>query len=625
MTSFLTKVPALKLLLLIMLGLAIGWITDIDSGFLPIVLIVIAVVFTALLLLRHFFLCYILTSIAIGIFLWPDISDSRPESPRKVIPEMPAIIEGEIVKIITKKNNYVKCLIEGWVDAKALPRINTARIMLSVYNIDESMIKTGLILAANATLRLPRPSQLPSDFNEVQYCTSLDVQWIARASGRSLSVLGYNSSFLSFVNGVSGSIKNMNAELYSPDVLGIVNALTTGDKSLLDYSHRKLFSYTGTAHVLAISGLHVGLIALVILALTGWIKVPWLNFAFFSIAIISFVLITNAQPSAMRAGAMIIAYRAATLLQRKIAPVNAISVVVIIFILISPEIILSVGFQMSVSAILGISLMFGPVRNHLRNIIDTDNMIVSYIINSISLSIAASIVISPIVAVYFNTFSIISPIANLIIIPLMSLSLAYSLFAVLTSTVSIWAASLFAASSELLINLSIDINHLIAAVPYAYIMGDSTVFISVLVSALLIIFVFASSLKQRLSWTAVVLAAVVILLQINSDSHNAVDRIILRDKIVAAFIPDDSGNMFVIISDRKPGLNPIRDFALEEYIVNLGGDVRVAVNGIAGISILDEIKKRRDIESVEINIDDFNRISRQLSPGLRLNQLIEYR
>ncbi len=641
MTSFLTKVPAFKLLLLIMAGLVIGWFIGINGDWDAMLLLGCAAVAAALslvlLLYRQYLFCYILISLITGIFLWSVISASRSGSPQKVIPEMPTIIEGEVVKIITQRDDYIKCIVDGWADAKPLPKVKSARILLSVYNSKHSnankisSIRIGSVIAANAILRLPHPSQLPGEFNEIQYCAYLDVQWIARTGSNSLSVIGFHSSYLSIVHDISQAIKKINAELYSPDILGIVDALTTGDKSLLDYSQRQLFSLTGTAHVLAISGLHVGLIALFVLVLTGLIMNPWIKFAIFTIAIIAFVLITNVQPSAMRAGAMIIVYRMTTLFQRKISPVNAISLVVIIFIIASPEIILSVGFQMSVAAILGISLMFAPISKQLKtiikmtNIVNTKNAVVRYIITSLSLSIAASIIISPIVAIYYHTFSIISPLANLIIIPLMSLSLAYSMLAIFASTFSMAVASIFATASQFLISSSIEINRLIVSIPYTYIIGDSTLFISIFVSLFLIAIFITSSLRQRVAWLAVVLSVLVILLTINRDNDSAISNIILRDKIVAAFIPDNKGNTFVIISDRKPGLYPIRDFALEDYIVNLDGGVRIAVNGIAGMSILDEIKKRRDVESFEINIEDLNKISRRISPGRSLNQLIEYR
>ena len=113
-----------------------------------------------------------------------------------------------------------------------------------------------------------------------------------------------------------------------------------------------------------------------------------------------------------RAGFMAVAYLLVYTVQRKGEPLNIFALVLFFILFFSPEMIYSAGFHMSAGAILGITLFYKPIRNFFKNLFKINNIVYDKVINSFSITFAVSLIVSPIVAYYFNVFSIISPYSS---------------------------------------------------------------------------------------------------------------------------------------------------------------------------------------------------------------------
>ncbi len=625
MTVF-TKYPAVRLLLLTLAGLLAGLFIELSFEILMIILISAVLVSIAGILSKRYSLIYYLCVPVIGLWLSFQVDNVNIKAPEKYIPDMKGIAQGKVIKIFTKRDNYYRCLLQGNVDTRPLPLIRNNRIILSIYSKGEESldIQPGSEIYAKGKFRLPRSPQLPEEFPEQQYASSLGVQWIASASMKDIAINSQPSGFHHWQNNIAGSVRERIDTLFPDSTAGIVKAITTGDKTDIPQEQKQNFSFAGTAHVLAVSGLHVGIIAAVFYFALAFVKNRWIKFVLFTLLITSFVIFTGMPPSAVRAGFMAAAYLLVYTVQRKGEPLNIFALVLFLIIIFSPEMIYSAGFHMSAGAILGITLFYKPIRNFFKKLFIINNILYDMIIGSISITFAVSLIVSPIVAYYFNVFSIISPISNLLVIPAMSLSLIYTLLSLFFSIFSPWLASIFALAADTFISAAIWVNSIAVEIPNAYITGKDSILYSVIFLIPLFYVFFSDNIRQTIFRAAAgISAAVLVFLFVDDNSTERNIRIYPRPQYVAAFIPLDDTTTFAYLADRKPAQYPFRDYHMEQHFINSQDSLIIGVTGNAGQNIYDYVSKERPTKCIEISHKIQEKIEKSLNLKYELPQIIE--
>lgn len=214
--------------------------------------------------------------------------------------------------------------------------------------------------------------------------------------------------------------ENYKALGLSGEVLGVSAALIFGDKSFLDEDTRQAYSTAGVMHVLAVSGLHVGIIYIIVLVLfrlRNKAHYSWKQ-ALSLIAILwIYALITGFSPSVQRAATMFTFLCLAKSLKRNGNPVNLLAGSALFLMLCSPTIVTEIGFQMSYIAVLGILLIF-PWINAL---VATKNKAFQALWQLAALSLAAQIATGMLSMIYFQQFPSYFLLANLIVVPLATL------------------------------------------------------------------------------------------------------------------------------------------------------------------------------------------------------------
>ena len=184
------------------------------------------------------------------------------------------------------------------------------------------------------------------------------------------------------------------------DEFAVIAALTLGDKSHLNSDLKHKFSATGAMHVLAVSGLHVGILYLVLTNFLSLFRKK--NHVLSGIAAIlflwTFAFITGLSTSVMRACTMLSFIIIAETLKRKTNIYNTLSLSAFILILINPLVIYEVGFQLSYAAVTSI-VFFQP---KIYNLLKTESKFIGYPLKLLSVSIAAQIGTFPISIFYFH-------------------------------------------------------------------------------------------------------------------------------------------------------------------------------------------------------------------------------
>ncbi|MDA9809615.1 ComEC family competence protein [Flavobacteriales bacterium] len=246
----------------------------------------------------------------------------------------------------------------------------------------------------------------------------------------------YKSSFP--LNRYSTIIRNRCLDIFKrsglqSNNLFIASALTFGYKNDLNTFVKNIFSRTGAMHVLAVSGLHVGIIFLIVNSIISLLKIPfrydWLGHFFILLIIWSYALITGLSPSILRATTMMSFFIIARVFNKHTSIYNVLFSSVFFLLFVNPFLIIDVGFQLSILAVFGI-LFFYP---KIYNLINVKHYILKKIWAISSVSLAAQLTTFPISIFYFHQFPNLFLLSNIFVIPLVFILLIVGLFTIVLS------------------------------------------------------------------------------------------------------------------------------------------------------------------------------------------------
>ena len=616
--------PSFRLLLIIFTGIIVGKLLLFNVLTTIIFLSLSIIISIFKLIKKEYSFTYFIGSILVGICISNMSNINEIHLPKKVIPEFKAYFIGTVTKIIRQDEYNIRCIVNGEFDANILPPINNSGVILTIHRIYKGFsICEGAKISSPIFIHTPKIKQIPTDFDEISYSDFNDAQWIGDINAKKVKIKDLNNESDWSSKRISNKLEILFRNIYSEKNWGLAYALITGDQSKIDFETKQNFQLTGTIHVIAVSGLHIGLISTIIYLLLSFIRIRWMKFIIFLILVILYIGFTGYQPSAIRAGLMSILIFFAYLVQRRISLLNILSFSVILIILFTPKIIHSVGFQLSVFSILGITVFFEPIMRFLNEIAKITDISRNYYKSSIGISLSASICVTPLIAYYFGFISFLSPIANLLVIPLMMLGMIFSIFSIPLAFININLAMIYAKAAECMFDISNSINSFIAKVPFGQLKSHDLLQISIILSLGLILIIFSKS-KRQFIFRLCSLVLVFGLISINNNylSKPGVE-IIARNNFVCLILPYKYNEMKILIIDRKPKIYPQTDYSLTKYILGKNENISLYVNGNSGIAISDEIKKYKNIKEYNISLDNINKINGLLNSKEKFVQIIK--
>lgn len=212
--------------------------------------------------------------------------------------------------------------------------------------------------------------------------------------------------------------------------LALLCAMTLGDKSMITSEVKQDYSISGGSHILALSGLHLGLLYAVLVftirhiasfvgrwrrqeSRNRWGQV-WVQAATL-LAIWAYSILVGLPASVVRAATMISVYAIVSILNRDKLSLNTLAIAAVVMLVVNPLSLWDAGFQMSFLAVLGI-VMFYPRRR------------LGWICGVVVVSLSAQIMVAPLILYYFGRFSCYFLLTNFVVIPCATL-LLYGAFA----------------------------------------------------------------------------------------------------------------------------------------------------------------------------------------------------
>ncbi len=211
---------------------------------------------------------------------------------------------------------------------------------------------------------------------------------------------------------------------FTNDVAGVLISLITGIKDNLSDSIYADFKNSGVAHIMAVSGLHLSILTIFLEFVLKKSRFhPVLRYIIICFSVLLMMALANFSASIKRAGIMMLVYLLGNIFSRKADALNSLGFAGCILLLVNPFCVFDVSFLLSFLCSFSILYVALPVNEYLikKHNLDTEAKLkgtLKVILQSVIISVSTMVFTSAVTAVYFETVCLISPITNLIIIPI---------------------------------------------------------------------------------------------------------------------------------------------------------------------------------------------------------------
>lgn len=317
------------------------------------------------------------------------------------------------------------CKPKGWLLSVSLPEYSQQALLYLHIDTTQATPAIGDILLVRT--RITRPHALfKGDFDYGNYLRLQHKVGIGYVQPQHWQVIGHSP--VRTLRASAASVQQRLAQRYADaglhgQPLAFVSAIIVGERDALDSELRRSFAAAGAAHILAVSGLHTGIIYLVLVSLLtcfGYYRPLYeqrTRRVVLSLVIILtmwvYAFVTGLSPSVMRAVIMLTIVQIGWMFRRQSISINTLAAAACICLWIEPLSLFNVSFQLSFAAVMGI-LLFVPYMN---TIWKPYNRSLRFLRDLMAVSVAATIGTLPVTLYYFGQVSRYFLLTNLVIIP----------------------------------------------------------------------------------------------------------------------------------------------------------------------------------------------------------------
>ncbi|MCL2755587.1 MAG: ComEC/Rec2 family competence protein [Firmicutes bacterium] len=303
----------------------------------------------------------------------------------------------------------------------------SGRVRINVRNLNEESIANisfGNIIRTEAVLSPINVSGFSVN-NRIRYSASIngvDIEFIRQSNDFRSIALRHSYNFLH--------------RFMSDGPANLIYSMMFGDRSTLDDEVQQDFRLNGLAHVLAVSGLHVGLIVAIVL---GFLKILRLDkkyqFLILIFVVCFYTYLADFRVSILRSGIMFLVLAGNRLLIRRPDFLSSICLAFVIILVLFPYSLFSLGFQLSFGCMFGIALFNRPITNGLKKFLNVPVPFEKFrnlVVSSISMYTTTAITTFPFIIATFGFYSAIGIFANLLLLPILILAFQLSAIALVT-------------------------------------------------------------------------------------------------------------------------------------------------------------------------------------------------
>lgn len=295
----------------------------------------------------------------------------------------------------------------------------SGKLLLYVPKTNLKKLKSGdEIWLKNSVYPIPKAFN-PYQFDYANYMKKQNVLHQVYASENQIKIIQTHKNFSFHIEQLRNKLSSsFEIHHFEPKTKGIIEALLLGQRVDLDKETVADYSNSGVIHILAISGLHISILYFFIVFLLKPLKRfrfgKELQLIIVLILLWLFAFITGLPASVTRAVTLFSFVSIGAYFNRPKATFNAIAVSALLILLVKPNAIFDIGFQLSYAAVISI-VLFQPFY---KKLYFTKNKIARYFIDIVLVSLAAQVGVLPLSLYYFNQLPMLFLLANLVIIPI---------------------------------------------------------------------------------------------------------------------------------------------------------------------------------------------------------------
>lgn len=345
---------------------------------------------------------------------------------------------------------YVKTMF-GWrkVDGKVLVNLFSD----GVYHYGDHLIVQG-------KLHYPFEFDKEGKFSYREYLSRKGIALIISAKKTSyVKVLGTGEGnrLYAGIMQLRQTCQSLLARYFSTPETGIMQAMLWGDTSEVPKTIEQLYIRTGTAHILAVSGFNVGIMATVIFLFLGLFPLGRKKQVILTIILlIVYAILAGARPPVVRATIMGIVFLLSYLIERETDGLSSLCVAGFILLVMNPLNIWDVGFQLSFLSVFFI-IYFLP--DWLKRVPELSWPMIDqafrWLSQSLILSLTAWIGVAGLIAYYFEIVTPVSVAANLFVVPLSTALVVLGVGFMISAAIFPWLAGCFCLCIKFILNLMI--------------------------------------------------------------------------------------------------------------------------------------------------------------------------
>lgn len=449
---------------------------------------------------------------------------------------------------------------------------------VKVYMQEEEEFQVGNLVILDGYLNLPTVPKNDGGFDNYTYLNAKGFDYSFNSLGSELK----GTKELNFMQELAefrGELARIYDQILPLKEAAIVKAMILGDSSYIDEDLRELYADTGIAHVLAISGLHMGIIS----AILVWVfeKIFKVNKRKSGIIIVAilwlYALFVGFEASVVRSAIMISVMLLGRLFYRKSDGLTSLSLAALVILLVNPWQLWDVGFQlsfMSVLTLILISKFSGSDRK------STKDKIISMFVSGLVVSITTA----PIVAWYFYKVPVFGCFANLLVIPIMGATVIFSMMSGAVGLVSVEVASFAGGGATYMILTFYEfVCKIFTSMPFSTFLVGKPSIISIILFYVFLITLYLKKFKVIYTYSSTIVIANLFAFAILSN------RVLFKVDTVD-FLDVGQGDCAVLRTyDQKTYIFDTGGYGYKELGVNTGKSIIIPYLQSHGISEVDGI------------------------------------
>jgi competence protein ComEC len=402
-------------------------------------------------------------------------------------------IEGRADSYLDKRDDRSYLYIKpGKIIDGDVVRYVRGRVRTTIYNFSGD-IPYGDNIVITGRLVLPRGRTNPGGFDYKGWLSSRSVSALLYVNKIDSVSSGWGNPLIKFSYWLREKAVTCVDRFAGGSAGALLKGMLIGERESIPENIQEDFRKSGVIHIIAISGQNLSLVGFATFLILSVFGLSKRTSAIIVIpVIVLYSIMTGFDPPVVRAMIMGILVLLALILELRVSLLNIIGTAMLIFLLFNPKMLFDVGFQLSFAATLGIAVLYRPISGLMRSL-------PAFIKEMISATLSAQIGVIPLLIYYFYNISLVSLIANMIIIPLSSISMVIGFTGLILSFPVSFVGTIFGEISGQISGIIIYLTHIFSSFHWSSISIPKPgveLIVFIYASVILLVLFFTQSLRK---------------------------------------------------------------------------------------------------------------------------------